>query len=285
MNIGSMKYHYRALIVVLLVMLGVFVAPSEALAVVQNLNGATGMSQTFLNDSNVQVSTSPTTNVHSFIWNGLLPVSRGGTGVSSFSAGSVLFSNGTSISQDNSNFYWDNVNKSLGIGATPAYNKLAIGDGDIDWSMSGKKGVSLGYSSYNDNDIWGISVGQPATTLSPRGIEFFWEGNHTDDNAIGHIDTGYFANPIYIDASNIIINALVNSPEWGGDAKVGIGLTNPTALLDVAGTIKGDSTLFLGSSSTPACIEMADSDGSGVGYVTINDGVLSASTTKPSFCQ
>lgn len=30
---------------------------------------------------------------------------------------------------------------------------------------------------------------------------------------------------------------------------------------------------------------MADSDGNGVIYVTANDGVLSASTNKPSICQ
>jgi hypothetical protein len=36
----------------------------------------------------------------------------------SLTSGSVLFSNGTTLAQDNSNFFWDNTNKRLGIGTT-----------------------------------------------------------------------------------------------------------------------------------------------------------------------
>ena len=43
--------------------------------------------------------------------------------------------------------------------------------------------------------------------------------------------------------------------------------------------------LFLGSSSTPGCIIMGDSDGSGVTYLIVNDGVLTTSSTAPSACQ
>jgi hypothetical protein len=46
-------------------------------------------------------------------------------------SGSVLFSNGTTIAQDNSNLFWDDTNNRLGIGtATPAY-KLTV-NGTID---------------------------------------------------------------------------------------------------------------------------------------------------------
>jgi len=37
----------------------------------------------------------------------------------SLTSGSVLFSNGTTIAQDNANFFWDNTNKRLGIKRTP----------------------------------------------------------------------------------------------------------------------------------------------------------------------
>ena len=74
----------RVLSVVLLTTLWVFIAPREALAVVQSLNGQTGQTQTFQNDTNVIINS--LNNIHSLGWQGLLPLSRGGTGASSFAA-------------------------------------------------------------------------------------------------------------------------------------------------------------------------------------------------------
>ena len=48
---------------------------------------------------------------------GTLPVANGGTGLTSaFTAGSVVFSNGSTLEQDNSNFFWDNTKKRFAIG-------------------------------------------------------------------------------------------------------------------------------------------------------------------------
>ena len=57
-------------------------------------------------------------------WNGsIVGVGYGGTGLSSVTAGSILFGNsGTELAQDNTNLFWDNLNNRLGIGTTsPAY--------------------------------------------------------------------------------------------------------------------------------------------------------------------
>ena len=52
---------------------------------------------------------------------GTLPLGNGGTGSTSFTAGSIIFSNGTILTQDNSNLFWDDTNNRLGIGlVTPA---------------------------------------------------------------------------------------------------------------------------------------------------------------------
>jgi len=114
----------RILLTILLAVLGVFIAPSEASAAVQRLNGQTGQIQAFQNDTNVAISS--LNNIHSLNWQGLLPVSRGGTGTNSFSAGSLLFSNGTSISQDNPNLFWDDTNNRLGIGTTQPTSALDV---------------------------------------------------------------------------------------------------------------------------------------------------------------
>jgi hypothetical protein len=44
----------------------------------------------------------------------------------SLTAGSVLFSNGTTIAQDNANFFWDNSTKRLGIGTASPQYKLDV---------------------------------------------------------------------------------------------------------------------------------------------------------------
>jgi hypothetical protein len=58
---------------------------------------------------------------------GTLPVANGGTGATSLSGGSILFSNGTSIAQDNTNFFWDNTNKRLGLLTSGPLSTFQIG--------------------------------------------------------------------------------------------------------------------------------------------------------------
>jgi hypothetical protein len=51
-------------------------------------------------------------------FSGTLGMSNGGTGSVSFTAGSVVFSNGSVLTEDNSNLFWNNTSKRLGIGIT-----------------------------------------------------------------------------------------------------------------------------------------------------------------------
>lgn len=50
---------------------------------------------------------------------GTLGFANGGMGATAFTAGSVLFSNGTIVAQDNANFFWDDANNWLGLGIAP----------------------------------------------------------------------------------------------------------------------------------------------------------------------
>jgi len=71
--------------------------------------------------------------VTSGIWQGsTLGMSYGGTGNTSFAQGSIVFSNGTILTQDNNNLYWDNINKMLGVGtSTLAANSALTVGGDM----------------------------------------------------------------------------------------------------------------------------------------------------------
>ena len=57
---------------------------------------------------------------------GTMPVSKGGTGNSSYTSGSVLFSDGTNIAQNNTKLYWDNTNSRLGLGTTTPTQALDV---------------------------------------------------------------------------------------------------------------------------------------------------------------
>lgn len=63
---------------------------------------------------------------------GTVSIGGGGTGSTSFTAGSVVFSNGTILTQDNANLFWDDTNNYLGIGtATPDHTLTVNGGMDI----------------------------------------------------------------------------------------------------------------------------------------------------------
>ena len=57
---------------------------------------------------------------------GVVSVGGGGTGATSFTAGSVIFSNGTILTEDNANLFWDDVNNRLGIGTALPVDELHI---------------------------------------------------------------------------------------------------------------------------------------------------------------
>lgn len=48
---------------------------------------------------------------------GILPEAHGGTGVSSFTQGSVIFAGATTLTEDNANFYWDDTGATLELGS------------------------------------------------------------------------------------------------------------------------------------------------------------------------
>jgi|GEM_PF-3166300 len=60
------------------------------------------------------------TNLPAGSLSGIIPIANGGTNNSSaYTAGSVIFSNGTSLTQDNSKFFWDDTNFTLGLNTIP----------------------------------------------------------------------------------------------------------------------------------------------------------------------
>ena len=366
---------------ILLSLIFLLSTPTEASAVIQNLNGASG------------------------------------TGVGSFTAGSVLFSNGTTFAQDNSNFFWDNINKRLGVGTsspssplevsgsakvtsltstndstinsltiglgggsriystaigtnalasnttgdgntaignyalasnTEQNNNTAVGGGAmfninggeghntavgagalsytsgaysaafgvnalhnntsgttntaigshaLEWNTTGNRNVALGYASLNGNTTGNENVvvggtaflvnttGGGNTVIGYEAARYQADGSGlTTANGnvyIGDQVRGYNNN----DANSIVIGTTAIGA--GANTAV-IGNSSMTDVYFGSSSANANThakKMYLGSSSIPGCIIIGDSDGSGVTYLTVNDGVLSASTTAPSACQ
>jgi hypothetical protein len=75
---------------------------------------------------------------------GVLPIADGGTNNSSaYTAGSIIFSNGTSLTQDNANLFWNDTNFSLGLSNNlPAANAFIDG---VNSTAAAKRIVLTGY--------------------------------------------------------------------------------------------------------------------------------------------
>jgi hypothetical protein len=373
-------------------------SPIDAHAVMRTLNEQTGQDQTFQNDSNVTISSS--NDIHSLIWQGVLPLSRGGTGANSFTNGSIPFIFGGVFADNNANFFWDNTNNRLGIGTTSPEETLDVSGiakatslTSTDDSSINTLNVGLGGGSVSTNTSIGKDALLNATSSSPNNTAVGFQalkaasngsrntaigydallsmtsggdstavgalalGNSTtgsDQNtAIGSTamssnTTGSFNSALGVSTLNLNTTGEKNTALGynalyynNGSNNIGIGfrsgirqaddsnLTSPESSIYIGNEAKGyddnDSNsivlgssavgagentavigntslgdvyfgsssgaanthakaMYLGNSSTPGCIVMGDSDGSGVTYLTANDGVLTASSTKPSVC-
>jgi len=382
----------------MLSILTLLVTPTEALAAIKSLGGQTGKSQSFQNDANLTISSS--NNVHSILWQGLLPLSRGGTGASSFTDGSIPFIHSGVFSQDNSNLFWDNTNKRLGIGtSSPSValevngsfkatnlntsadstihgiavgrgaagdgSSTAIGAGALGSNLSANNNTAIGQSALgsssnsgeqntavgsltlsesNSTGSYNSAYGYSAMRYNTTGIRNTALGMHAlsnnttgSDNVVvgfgsyggstgsGNVAIGYRTFAFGSGGSNVTIGAEAalhqadgltaltanNSIYIGASTRglnnndnnsivLGYGATGAGANTTVIGNSSmrdvyfGSSNavasahatkIYLGSASIPGCIIIGDSDGSGVTYITVNDGAINASITPPSACQ
>jgi|SRR3989344_3130727 len=125
----------RILLTVFLASFAFLISPTDALAAVQNLNGQTGQTQSFANDTNVVINSA--NDVHTLGWFGLLPISRGGTGNDAFAEGSIIFMGQNKFRQDNNNFFWDRINNRLGLGTSSPTSTLdVVGNAAISDSLT-----------------------------------------------------------------------------------------------------------------------------------------------------
>ena len=158
-------------------------------------------------------------------------------------AGSVVFSDWTTLSQDNANIFWDIANKRLGIGTNTPTSALQL------WQNTGSNFITLAWGTTGNSYWLNWTFTAPWTniysqiqldydTRVTRGLQI--NANAAYPTSFNTIDStwGFVANIVTIDNTN---------------GRVGIGLVNPASTLDVVGSAdfrSGSVSLTIGADSS-----------------------------------
>jgi hypothetical protein len=167
----------------------------------------------------------------------------------SLTAGSVLFSNGTTIAQDNANFFWDDTNNRLAIGTTTPTARLHVETDALGTTQATSSGILLENTTAAASGLQQIS---PALEFKGRG----WKTTATAAS-----QTVAFRQ--YVLPEQNITNptgALVFQSDVNGAGyntrmaittagNVGIGTISPSALLSVTTIANSGTLLSLGANS------------------------------------
>lgn len=157
---------------------------------------------------------------------GTLVVGRGGTGASTFTAGRVLFGNGTSALNTSANLFWDNSNNRLGIGtATPA-DPLDVNGAS---TLRGNITIASGSTSYGTLWVTSNTLELQSNSNATSGLRF----KTTSSTPVVFATNG--SDKLTLDTNGYLYTA--------ANGRIGVGVV-PTAALDVdVGTGNADALI------------------------------------------
>jgi hypothetical protein len=192
----------------------------------------------------------------------------------SLTSGSVLFSDGTTIAQKNSNFFWDNTNNRLGLGTTSPANNFDVvrgtagtmGRGNFEsasFSFNGDAKVGVYTSSATSTDGAGIAFAQTNLQANSRypGFEMqyvysstvasnAWRVNYTERSSAGVVQN-YTANVLAAYANgSVIINPTASGVT--ASAKLLVGRASSTYTFDVNGSARANQFYLSALNTAPA---------------------------------
>jgi hypothetical protein len=158
----------------------------------------------------------------------------------SLTSGSVLFSNGTTIAQNNANLFWDNTNGRLGIGTATPNSRINALDGTVS---------ELKFNSGSGLNTPTLALGNTSASGKFAALLAGTSGSAFVYDAAGYFDIGTEAKSLY--TSNTLGNPTSRLRVTAG-GNVLIGTTTDAGFkLEVNGTTKtGDLTIgTLGTSN------------------------------------
>jgi len=201
----------------------------------------------------------------------------------SLTSGSVLFSDGTTIAQKNSNFFWDNTNNRLGLGTTSPANNFDVvrgtagtmGRGNFEsasFSFNGDAKVGVYTSSATSTHGAGIAFAQTNLQANSRypgfELQYVYSStvasnamriNYTERASTGAVQN-YTANVLQAFADgSVVINPTASGVT--ASAKLLVGRASSTYTFDVNGSARVTSLFYSALSTTPASATAAGTTG------------------------
>jgi hypothetical protein len=209
---------------------------------------------------------------------GVLPIANGGTNNSSaYTAGSVIFSNGTSLTQDNANFYWDDTHYSLGIGTTPNSATVITA---VNTTGASKPFQGIGYGTGSSvgfrGDFARGTVGSPTATQSGDTLNFI-SGRGYGTSQFATASTGavtIVANENFTNTSNATSIQFRVTPTGSVTNSVAMTLNSTGNLLLDTATDNNTDALQIGSGLISSYVKLS---GSTSGYI---EQLAAATTTS-----
>ena len=181
-----------------------------------------------------------------------LVVADGGTGLSSLTAGYIPFGAGTSAFGSSANLFWDSANNFLGVGTSSPVNTLDVYKATaFELSIRGDAGTTLSANRYSTNNVAANITMRKArgTAASPTAVAsgdqlgalnfvaYGGTNNRNIANIFGTVDTYTSDTDIssYLRFTTTPSGSITAVERMRIDSagNVGIGITNPTSLLDV----------------------------------------------------
>jgi len=195
----------------------------------------------------------------------------------SLTSGSVLFSDGTTIAQDNANLFWDDTNNRLGIGTNaPAYNIDVLSGATPIFRIKRGTTTELRFSCFSGGAYIGTYNSSPLifTTNSTDRATIFANGNF----AIGTTtDAGF---KLDVNGTARVSGQTTLSGTGNTSATVALTTQNSDAVSMFA--IRNDGAIRLNSSSTGTTIFPYASDENTLSITGRNISFSSAVTTQGS---
>jgi hypothetical protein len=253
------------------------------------LNGLTQQVQYFsVGTSGTDFNISSVTDTHTFNLPTASAANRGALSSTDWSAfnskftlpsltsGSVLFSNGTTIAQDNANFFWDDTNNRLGIGTINPQSRLGVLISDTTSTIAGVSAVTrlMNNGSGNiskiiltDNTISDATISFLPATAGNSTLSFGVQGTTVNYETLNIKENGRVGISTITPATALDVNGVItatggNSTSWNAkqDA-ITLTTTGTSGPATLVGTTLNIPEYAGGGGSTPIDIQLFTSSG------------------------